>query len=168
MTIKSPRYPGHANYIVYFEAADKVTLEMAKQAKFLCHTKVRWNYYSQPKKVRQCGNCYQFGHFKYTCKMNVMCFLCAQSHSAENCPLMIKKLQMGATSIPAHLLTCANCANIIRLSSVSARPGLTTSKRRPVTTTQQQYQWRNHNKQHSNQQQYQQSTRGSSIITSLL
>lgn len=41
--------------------------------------------------------------------MNVMCFLCAQSHSAENCPLMIKKLQMGATSIPAHLLTCANC-----------------------------------------------------------
>lgn len=109
MTIKSPRYPGHANFIVYFEASDKVTLEMAKKAEFLCHTKVRWNHYTQTQKVRQCANCLRFGHLKFTCKMNVVCFLCAQNHPVDKCPLMIKKLQMNANSIPQHLLTCANC-----------------------------------------------------------
>lgn len=109
MHVKFPRFPGHANFLVYFDDADKITLQMVERAKFVCHTKIRWAHYRSTAKVRQCTNCYRFGHLKYGCQMKVVCFLCACQHLVDECPLMINKRESKADRISSHLLKCTNC-----------------------------------------------------------
>lgn len=110
MTIKTPRYKGQSNYLIIFDADDGITLPIVTQAKYICNTSVRWAYYKQAQnKIQQCNNCFRFGHTSTGCKLKVVCFLCANHHKAENCPLMEKKQKSGAKSIPQNLLKCTNC-----------------------------------------------------------
>lgn len=111
MTIKSPRYKGQSNYLVLFDAEDGITLPLANQAKYICNTAVRWAYYKEAQnRIQQCNNCYRFGHNNTGCKLKVVCFLCANHHKAENCPLTEKKRASGSKIIPQNLLKCTNCS----------------------------------------------------------
>lgn len=110
MTIKQPRYPGQANYIAYFDAADRLTLPMVSAAAHLCNTVVKWAHYKEPTtRIRQCGNCFKFGHSDNNCHLPTVCLFCGKQHKAPDCPLLKKKLATGAASIPSYLLKCANC-----------------------------------------------------------
>lgn len=110
MTIKTPRYPGQANYIVYFDADDRVSLSMVSMAKHICYTIVKWAHFKEPIiRIRQCSNCYKFGHSDGKCHLPTVCLFCAKHHKAADCPLLQKKLATGANSIPSYLLKCTNC-----------------------------------------------------------
>lgn len=144
MHIKFPRFPGHANYLVYFDDADKISLPMVEKAKFVCHTKVRWAHYNtKTTQVRQCSNCYRFGHLKYGCEMKVVCFLCANHHPVDECPLMIRKRETNADRISSQLLKCTNCKGKhtaidqscpSRINFVNKKPGTTKRGPPPINT----------------------------------
>lgn len=110
MTIKRPRYQGQSNYIAYFDAADRLTLPMVSAAAHICNTVVKWAHYKEPTaRIRQCANCFKFGHSDKKCHLPTVCLFCAKSHKAPDCPLLKKKVATGADSIPSYLLKCAGC-----------------------------------------------------------
>lgn len=111
MTMKSPRYPGHTNYIVYFKYDDKTTLQMVKTAKYLCHTSVKWAHYNPPtSQERQCENCWRHGHRKFGCRLPSKCMFCASTkHIGKDCPLVLEKERLKSNKIPSEHLICANC-----------------------------------------------------------
>lgn len=110
MKIRNPRYYDHQNYIVYFDAVDRVTLDMLTQARYICNTKVTWGHFRSPEnKCTQCQNCFRYNHIALNCKMHPVCYLCAGTHGAEKCPLIIEKAKMKADRIPDSLLKCCNC-----------------------------------------------------------
>lgn len=110
MTIRKPRYHDHNNYIVYFDYDEKVTLQKIQQAKYICNTLVTWNHYKNPtNQCIQCQNCFRYNHNARECNMNAVCYLCAEDHKAETCPLMKQKQEVKADCIPQDCLKCVNC-----------------------------------------------------------
>lgn len=111
MTIKTPRYPNQANFIVYFDAQDKITLPMIQKAAYICSAKVRWDHYkSNSDRKIQCKTCWRYNHQADTCGMTQVCYLCSDYHAVEDCPLRTMKLEMGLRSIPDKHLKCVNCS----------------------------------------------------------
>lgn len=111
MTIKTPRYPGHANYIVYFNQADKVTLHMVQSAEFLCSIRPKWAHFNPPEpRERQCDKCWRFGHRSYGCNLKARCMYCAsEEHIGFDCPLLAEKNKLNKKEIPVKHLKCCNC-----------------------------------------------------------
>ena len=110
MTIKNPRYQGHTNFLVYFNAIDKLTLPLVQRAKHLCHTVVKWSHYQEPTdRATQCGTCWRYGHIGIGCHLPQTCMFCAKTHKSSDCPLLANKIESNSSSIPKELLKCANC-----------------------------------------------------------
>lgn len=110
MTIRKPRYDDHNNYLVYFDYEDKITLPMLQQAKYVCSTRISWAHYRAPAdKCIQCQNCFKYNHNAKDCHLKPVCYLCAESHTAETCPLTKEKLAMKLSRIPEDRLKCINC-----------------------------------------------------------
>lgn len=110
MHIRNPRYHDHNNYLVYFDKEDNISLDMVRQAKYICNTKVSWNHYrSPPEKCIQCQKCFRYNHVADNCNMPLACYLCAENHTAEKCPLAKQKKEMQADKIPEEHLKCVNC-----------------------------------------------------------
>lgn len=110
MRVLKPRYKGHINYIVMFDAEDRISLNMLKRVKYVCSTVVSWNVFrTKVSDVIQCMNCCRFNHHKQECFMQPVCILCAKNHPVSECPLTKRKLEMGLAKVPSFLLKCANC-----------------------------------------------------------
>lgn len=110
MRINQPRYKGHANFIVHFDTADRISLSILSTVKYICSTSIRWAHFKgKETDVIQCFNCCRFGHFKTECHMKPVCLFCSESHTAPDCPLLIEKLQRNLSAIPEDRLKCANC-----------------------------------------------------------
>lgn len=111
MTLKSTKYLGQANYIVYFKHDDHITLHMVMTAKYICNTSVRWAHYNPPSLIeRQCENCWRPGHRKFGCHMTPRCMFCAATdHKEAECPLVLEKARLNAKLIPREHLKCCNC-----------------------------------------------------------
>lgn len=112
MNLKTQRYPGHANYIAYFKHEDAVTLQMVKSAKYLCHTRAKWDHYNPPtsSRERQCDSCWRMGHKSFGCHLTPRCLFCSsKEHTTKNCPLEIEREKLGRQRIPKKYLKCCNC-----------------------------------------------------------
>lgn len=111
MRINTPKYTEQNNFIIYFDSDDRVTLTTLNKIRYICNTVISWAHYRQPKErsARQCKNCFRFNHDAATCKMATTCMMCAKHHATDDCPLVMRKKQLGAKSIPSFRLKCANC-----------------------------------------------------------
>lgn len=105
-----PRYHDHCNYIVYIKSSDNVTLDMIKQARYLCHTVVTWaNFIVNGDGVTKCGRCQRFNHSKDHCNMDPRCGVCGGYHLTYNCELLAEKRAQNKTKIDPRLLKCVHC-----------------------------------------------------------
>lgn len=110
MRIKNPRYNDQTNYIVYFDAQFKVTLQILNEVKYICSTVVKWAHYRQPTtNCLQCQTCFRYKHSAAKCHMKQICLYCAEPHPADKCPLLERKIACKQAKIPEFLLRCTNC-----------------------------------------------------------
>ena len=108
--VKKPRYFDHCNYIIYIKPDTRITLSVLQQAKFICHTQVRWaNYIVNGDGVTKCSNCQQFGHPADYCSLQSRCGICAAFHKTSNCELLLQKRAKNMSSIDPKLLKCVHC-----------------------------------------------------------
>lgn len=108
--VKNPRYFDHCNYIVYVKPDSRLTLSTMQQAKYICHTQVRWaNYIVNGDGVTKCSNCQQFGHPADYCKLKSRCGICAAFHRTADCELLLERRAKNLKSIDANLLKCVHC-----------------------------------------------------------
>ena len=118
MQLHQPKFEGHANFIITFDSADHITLRMLQSVKYVCHSVVRWNHYSPPKKdTLQCKNCTRIGHLTHGCHMDPVCMFCAKKHLYTACPLIKQK---------------EPCAE------VSTQPSIVPAQHEPLTSTEKQ------------------------------
>lgn len=107
---KTPRYHDHCNYIVYVKSTDNVTLDMIKQARYICHTAVTWaNFIVNGDGVTKCGRCQRFNHSKDNCNMDPRCGVCGGYHLTLNCDLLAEKRAQNKSKIDPRLLKCVHC-----------------------------------------------------------
>lgn len=110
MRITKQRYNEQATFIVYFDHQDGVTLKTLEKARYINHTVVSWAHYIHtPTAPIQCRRCMRFGHGTSTCAMSPRCLICAESHVANVCPLIVQKREMQANEIQQSKLVCCNC-----------------------------------------------------------
>lgn len=108
--VKQPRYFDHCNYIIYVNSESGLTLATIQQAKFICHTQVKWaNYIINGDGVSKCANCQQFGHPADYCKLKSRCGICAKFHRTSDCDLLLEKRAKNLKSINPDLLKCVHC-----------------------------------------------------------
>lgn len=110
MRVRFPKYHDHANYLIYFDAEDKITLPILSKVKYISNTVVRWSHYRPPQgRCTQCRNCLRFNHSTSTCNMNPRCMICAEDHRTDDCELVKAKIKNGDSHILPDLLKCALC-----------------------------------------------------------
>ena len=110
MSMKNPKYPGHCNYLVYYDRDDRLTLQTLQRAKYLCNTAVKWAHYYEPAdRITQCTKCWRYGHAEKACHLPTTCMMCAGTHKTTDCPLLAIKASSGSKSVPAERLKCINC-----------------------------------------------------------
>jgi len=106
MKVKTPKYEGHTNYIVYFKKSDNIKISQLRDIKSICQILVKWSFYSHNKgEVTQCSNCQGFGHGTQNCHLKPVCIKCAGNHQSKTCPL--EKDEKGL--IPSPKLVCIHC-----------------------------------------------------------
>lgn len=74
-------------YLVYFQWSTRLSIPM-KVIKYVCHHKIKWDYFhSQRKqnKVKQCYKCQWFDHHSSECGMDSRCVKCDDKHSPGKC-----------------------------------------------------------------------------------
>lgn len=107
---RNPRYHDHCNYVVYVKADDSITLDMIKQARYLCHTAVTWaNFIVNGDGVNKCGRCQRFNHSADYCNMAPRCGVCGGFHLTSNCELLAEKRAQNKIKIDQSLLRCVHC-----------------------------------------------------------
>lgn len=108
--IKHPRFDDQATYIVHFDKALNVTIDIVKQAKYICSTVARWTHYiPNGDGVIICSRCTIPGHTSRCCNRDPKCKVCSQAHLTKDCPLILAKRQQGKTEIDKQHLKCPSC-----------------------------------------------------------
>lgn len=108
--IKYPRFADQATYIVHFDKADNVTLNIIKQAKYIRSTVARWTHYiPNGDGVNICSRCTIPGHTVTNCNRTPKCKVCSGSHLTNDCPLILAKRQQNKTEIDKIHLKCPHC-----------------------------------------------------------
>lgn len=111
MKLNRPKFEGHSNFIVSFDAADRITLKMLQGVKYVCHSVVRWAHYTPLRSdIIQCKNCTRIGHRAHGCHLKPVCMFCAKSHNYTKCPLIKQKEQLQLQRIPDFLTKCGLCS----------------------------------------------------------
>lgn len=86
MNIKNPKYKEQCNYLVYLNNKSIKMNELRRQAKFVNHVSVYWDFYRKnPHFVPQCHRCSMFGHGSSFCNVNKACAYCSESHNSQEC-----------------------------------------------------------------------------------
>lgn len=112
LTLKNKKYDDHHIYLLYFLKTSKVKLSDLKDIKTVNYLRVRWEYYSNPKKgPTQCSRCQSFGHGSENCFLNPRCVRCGLNHFSKDCtfievnPITNEKCK----KIPDKHVRCALC-----------------------------------------------------------
>lgn len=110
MTVTKPKYPGHTNFLVCFNTDDHVSMRILEKVRYINHTVIQWgNYRPPPDHILTCRNCFRLGHGTSGCYLDPRCMICAKGHKTNDCPLIIKKRNLGLSEIPKIHLKCCNC-----------------------------------------------------------
>lgn len=111
MNLARAKMDNTQNFLVQFDADDRVTLAVIRRAKYICHTVIRWQPYKPSKKrFKMCRNCFRMNHGTASCNMPARCMFCSENHKSVDCHLLIEKRNNGDHSIAAERLKCANCS----------------------------------------------------------
>lgn len=109
---RNPKYAGQATYIVQFKRDSGITLDIIRQAKYICRTVARWSHYtSNGDGVIICSRCCTPGHMMKHCNRSAKCKVCSENHLTNDCPLIIAKRKL-ANPVPIHEahLKCPLCS----------------------------------------------------------
>lgn len=110
MTIKTPKYDDHCNYIVYFETNPTLPVLMNVAHVLFDYNVVTWRpYHNKHEGPVQCSNCQRWKHGAFGCHRKPRCRVCGQEHKTPTCPLLIAKRNSNNEKLHPSLLKCANC-----------------------------------------------------------
>lgn len=114
--ITSPRYDDQAVYVAHYKNDSPITLNIVKNARYLCNTSVRWSHYhSNGDGVIFCSRCARQGHSGLYCNRPKKCGVCAEDgHTTAECKFILEKRRREAIEKkklqidPIHL-KCPSC-----------------------------------------------------------
>ncbi|KMQ84399.1 gag-like protein [Lasius niger] len=72
--------------------------QLIQQAKYICSTKISWEYYINKRRITQCRRCQGWGHATVNCYAELACLKCAKGYFTKDCQ---KSINIAAK--------CANC-----------------------------------------------------------
>jgi len=72
--------------------------QLNQQAKYICSTKITWEYYINKRRITQCRRCQGWGHATVNCYAEPACLKCAEGHLTQDCN--------KSKDVPAK---CVNC-----------------------------------------------------------
>lgn len=104
MKINNPRYPGHTNYLVYFDKKLQTSLLQMKQISGMFGYHVFWGSYRRTE-IPQCYNCQSFFHTSRGCTLTSRCNRCGGKHKSRECKLVDK----DTNKVPDDKLKCCHC-----------------------------------------------------------
>lgn len=106
MQLKTTRYQGQANYVVYYLKKSGMKIQDMLPIRGLLGYVVKWAYFSvKTNSITQCSNCQEFGHGSKHCFMPFKCMKCSGAHESSKCPLN----SPDTKRIPDDQLKCVLC-----------------------------------------------------------
>ena len=110
--VKRPRYNDQSVYVVHYEKASDITMDIIKQAKYIRNTVARWMPYIQNGDgVTVCSRCSTPGHTAKWCNRPPRCKVCSEGHLTNDCPLIIAKRAANLNAIHISNLKCPLCGD---------------------------------------------------------
>lgn len=123
--IITPKKSSRADSVIFLLYYRKGSVDMKKlyETKAINHTIVRWEPYRNNRtSLTQCRRCQRFGHGTRNCRMSPRCYICAENHASELCPVLkeeyekVKAMQVDEDGKPAEAEVirnitpkCVNC-----------------------------------------------------------